>query len=58
MADLESLERMKVDNIMTLVDQFVKSNSVSKFGETGNMLPSGGDKCAPASIREGDEFHD
>ena len=49
---------MKVDNIMTLVDQSVKSNSVSKLVGIGNMLPSGGDKCAPASKREGDEFHD
>ena len=38
-------------------DRFDKSNSVSKLIVAG-MLPSDGDKCALAFLREGDGFDD
>ena len=41
-----------------VIPEHVKPNSVSKLVATGNEMHSGGDKCAPAFIREGDGFDD
>ena len=41
-----------------MIPEYANPKSVSKLVATGNVLHSGGDKCAPTFIRDGDGFDD